>query len=99
MQRTSQLNQIITDICQHRLGSSIDALENLLLSNPNQSDLEKLVAIKNDYQLMADYWQRGFDDPQRLQVYNQLLHRLYVLTTNILTKANACRPMLSAVKS
>lgn len=84
MQKTSQLNQIITDICQHRLGSSIDALENLLLSNPNQSDLEKLVAIKNDYQLMADYWQRGFDDPQRLQVYNQLLHRLYVLTTNIL---------------
>ena len=67
MQRTELLNQIILDICQCRLGSSIDALENLLLSNPKQSDMEKLVAIKNDYQLMSDYWQRGFDDPQRLQ--------------------------------
>jgi len=84
MQRTELLNQIILDICQCRLGSSIDALENLLLSNPKQSDMEKLVAIKNDYQLMSDYWQRGFDDPQRLQVYNQLLHRIYMLTTNVL---------------
>ena len=50
MQRTELLNQIILDICQCRLGSSIDALENLLLSNPKQSDMEKLVAIKNDYQ-------------------------------------------------
>lgn len=84
MQSTELLNQIILDICQCRLGSSIDALENLLLSNPKQSDMEKLVAIKNDYQLMSDYWQRGFDDPQRLQVYNQLLHRIYMLTTNVL---------------
>ena len=83
MSRTEQLKQIISTICQHRLKSSIDALENLLLSNPNQADMEKLVGIKNDYLLMADYWQRGYDDPQRLEVYDQLLHRLYVLTTNI----------------
>lgn len=83
MQKTELLQQIISDICHRRLGTSIDALENLLLSNPNQSDMEKLVGIKNDYQLMADYWQRGYDDPQRLEVYDQLLHRLYVLTTNI----------------
>ena len=34
---------------------------------------------------MADYWQRGIDDAQRTEVYNQLLHRLFALTTDTQT--------------
>ena len=32
---------------------------------------------------MTDYWQKGYDDPQRGQVYEQLLRRMYVLTMNV----------------
>ncbi|MBQ7510934.1 MAG: tetratricopeptide repeat protein [Prevotella sp.] len=79
----SALESIITNICQRRLGSSINALENFLLSHPHQRDMEKLLAIKEDYRLMVDYWQRGFDDEHRQEVYQQLLHRLFVLSSNI----------------
>ena len=57
--------------------------ENYLLTHPSQSDMEKLSSLKDDYRLMADYWQRGFDDPQRTAVYNQLLRRLYILVNNV----------------
>lgn len=77
------LETIIANICQRRLGSSINALENFLLSHPHQSDMEKLLAIKEDYRLMVDYWQRGFDDEHREEVYEQLLHRLFMLSSNI----------------
>lgn len=83
MDMNSTLETIISDICQRRLGSSINALENYLLSHPHQSDMEKLLAIKEDYRLMVDYWQRGFDDEHRDEVYEQLLHRLFVLSSNI----------------
>ncbi len=79
----SALESIITNICQRRLGSSIYALENFLLSHPHQTDMEKLLAIKEDYRLMVDYWQRGFEDEHRDEVYEQLLHRLFVLSSNI----------------
>ena len=68
-----------------QLGKSIDALENYLLTHPQQTDMDALISLRDDYRLMADYWQRGFNDPQREQVYDQLLRRMYVLTANIIT--------------
>ncbi|MCR4603026.1 MAG: tetratricopeptide repeat protein [Prevotella sp.] len=66
-----------------KLSDSILALENYLLTNSNQADMDVLRAIQSDYQLMAEYWQRGFVDPQREQVYDKLLRRMYVLTSNV----------------
>ena len=88
MQQNEQLTNIIEQICQKRLGSGLVDLENYLLSHPNQSEMDKLIAIKDDYRLMADYWQRGFGDPERQQLYDKLLRRLFVLTSNILIHEN-----------
>ena len=77
------LSEAIGLILQHRLGQAVGVIENYLLTHPNQSDMERLNSLKDDYRLMADYWQRGFDDPQRTVVYNQLLRRLYVLVNNV----------------
>ncbi len=71
---------------ERRLGRAANALENYLLSHPKQkASMESLMTLIGDFQLMTDYWQRGYDDPKREEVYSQLLRRLYVLTTNILT--------------
>ena len=70
-------------VLARRLGQAISALENYLLSHQRQQDMDQLNAIRDDYRLMADYWQRGFDDPGREQVYDQLLRRLFVLTQQV----------------
>ncbi|MBR3480456.1 MAG: hypothetical protein IKH32_07165 [Prevotella sp.] len=87
MQKNETLSQIIDLIEQRRLGRAVNALENFLLSHPSlKRDMESLMALQNDFNLMTDYWQRGFKDPEREQVYSQLLKRLYVLATNIMTR-------------
>ncbi|MBQ4392038.1 MAG: tetratricopeptide repeat protein [Prevotella sp.] len=85
MTQNEQLLTVIRYIEKRRLGNAITQLENFLLANPQlKPDLEKLIGIQNDYRLMSEYWQRGYDDPQREQVFSQLLRRLYVLATNII---------------
>ncbi|MBO7140264.1 MAG: hypothetical protein J6W19_06830 [Prevotella sp.] len=87
MQKNEHLSHIIDLTEERQLGRALNALENYLLSHPKlQSDTERFVALKNDFQLMTDYWQRGYNDPERENVYSQLLRRLYVLTTDIMTR-------------
>ena len=80
------VNEALRDIRQlvfdRELGSAISAQENFLFTYPLQHERETLNGIKADYQLMSDYWRRGYSDPERERVYAQLLCRMYVLTTN-----------------
>lgn len=81
----SHLDIVIYNLCQRKLGASIVALENYLLTSSSQSSMDELSAIRYDYQLMSDYWHRGVEDARRSEVYGQLLHRLYVLVSDIQT--------------
>ena len=85
MKQNDTLNEILELVQCRQLGKSIDALENYLLTHPRQVDMDALISLRDDYRLMADYWQRGFDDPQRETVYDQLLRRMYVIMANIIT--------------
>ena len=87
MQKNEHLSHIIRLTEERQLGRALNALENYLLSHPRlQGDTERFMALKNDFQLMTDYWQRGYNDPERENVYSQLLRRLYVLATDIMTR-------------
>ena len=101
MQKNENLSYIISMAEEGRLGRAINSLENYLLARPNlRSDMQLLMELQNDYHLLTDYWQRGFDDPQREQVYGQLLRRLYVLATNIMIRDSiASSRFLSSVHS
>ena len=85
MKQNEQLIDVKEMLLSRQLGKGIRALENYLLTSQRQQDMSQLESIKNDYELMTDYWQRGYDDPQREQVCNQLLRRMFVLTSNIET--------------
>lgn len=85
MYQNDTLNHIISLIEEHRLGRAMNGLENYLLSHPKlKSDMERLMSLQNDFHLMTDYWQRGFNDPERDHLYSLLLRRLYAQTTNII---------------
>ena len=84
MKQNEQLYEILQLVLSRRLGQAVYSLENYLLSHPRQHDQEQFNGIRDAYQLMNDYWQRGYADPERGKVFDQLLRRLFVLTSNLL---------------
>lgn len=74
---------ILDRLLERNLGEAIVAMDNFLAVHPHQINTDRLVAIRTDYQLMADYWRRGFKDPQLPQLYDNLLRRMYVLYANM----------------
>ena len=83
MVRNEALNLILTHLLRRDLGETIIATDNFLAVHPHQVNTDRLFAIRTDYQLMTDYWRRGFKDPQLPHLYDTLLKRMYVLYANI----------------
>ena len=83
MTKNEPLDTILNDTKAGHLGKAIGHLDNYLYTFVQPQAAEQLEHIKNDYLLLTDYWQNGYEDPQRQQVYGQLLKRMYVLATNI----------------
>lgn len=83
MVQSESLNQVFDYLKDRRLGEAIQTLEAFLSVHPHQINTDRLFAIRTDYQLMADYWRRGFKDPQLPSLYENLLQRMYVLCSNI----------------
>ena len=86
MVRNEALETIVNCLLERQLGKAIAQLDNYLYTFVQPQAAGQLEEIKTDYLLMTDYWQKGFDDPLREQLYEQLLHRTYVLTTNIMIR-------------
>ena len=83
MTTNQELEDVRDKVLQLKLGESIHQLENYFYTYPQSHDKDQLDTIKNDYQLMTDYWQKGYADPERKNVNHQLLRRLYTLVNNI----------------
>ena len=83
MVRNEALDTVLDHLLNRNLGEAIVAMDNFLAVHPHQINTDRLFAIKTDYQLMADYWRRGFKDPQLPQLYDNLLRRMYVLYANM----------------
>ncbi len=83
MIQNEALDMIIEALLKRNLGEAITATDNFLAVHPHQVNTDRLFAIKSDYQLMADYWRRGFKDPQMTGLYDNLLRRMYVLYATI----------------
>lgn len=83
MVNNEALNTIIGNVIDRQIGKAIAHLENYLFTFTQPQASAQLEELKADYQLMSDYWRRGFDDPQRALLYEQLLRRMYVITVNV----------------
>ena len=90
MVRNEALDTVLDHLLNRNLGEAIVAMDNFLAVHPHQINTDRLFAIKTDYQLMADYWRRGFKDPQLPQLYDNLLRRMYVLYANMASN-HLCR--------
>ena len=83
MEAQASFTRIFNHIKNHNLSGAITELEAFLAAHPHQVNSDRLHAIQTDMQLMADYWKRGFKDPQLPSLYQKLMQRMYVLCANI----------------
>lgn len=88
MVQNEALNLILTQLLRRNLGEAIVATDIFLAVHPHQVNTDRLFAIRTDYQLMTDYWRKGFKDPQLSNLYDTLLKRMYVLYANIANAYN-----------
>ncbi len=84
MWKNKDFDEILSAVLSRRLGDAVTMMENYLLTHTQLPGRDSLAAIRRDYQLMADYWQRGYDDPQRTVLYAKLLQRMYSLAADTL---------------
>ena len=79
MTKNRALDAVYEWLLKRNLSEALAAMESYVSSYSGAQDADRLYAIKADFQLMSDYWKRGFKDPQLPNLYDNLLRRLYVL--------------------
>lgn len=77
------LSSAINNLMDKRLDLAIELLEQLYVQRPTLIGHSELEAVKNDYQLMVDYMERGFTDDKRASLYLSLLQRLYRVAADL----------------
>ncbi|ERJ74562.1 hypothetical protein HMPREF0653_02177, partial [Prevotella disiens JCM 6334 = ATCC 29426] len=66
-----------------RLDKAIQALHNIYDTKAQLVGYDTFQTIDNDYQLMCQYMLRGYQDPQREQLYGSLIARLYKVVAEL----------------
>ena len=77
MAEHKNLQDVYEHLLQRNLSAAMDAMQIFLIVRPNGADIETLNAIRADFQLMTEYWKRGYKDPQAMALYENLLKRMY----------------------
>ncbi len=75
MERNDSLKRVLSCLADRNLGGALTELRNFfaLYSQPQaEAELEPLLA---EYQMMSNYWKRGYKDPQLEANFNRLLQR------------------------
>lgn len=78
-----QLDNIIKELGRKKLGYCIHSTRSFVSAHPYMMYDDELENIERDYNLMLEYMKRGFNDPQRKDIYSKLLARLYNFVSNL----------------
>lgn len=92
------LVKVYHSISCNDLMCAIKEMENYLALHPHQINSDRLYAIRADYQMMIDYWRKGYKDPQINELYIKLLQRMYMLLANVVIKTRSLQsPLLASL--
>ena len=76
------LNQVYDWLTKRNLSQAMTEMGIYLSGRQQSNDSHRLEAIRSDFDMMTDYWKRGYKDPQLSGLYTNLLRRMYVLYAN-----------------
>ncbi len=80
---TELFEDIFDSLSDNALGQSLRMTRAFVNEHPYMMYGEDLDSIEHDYALMLSYMKRGFADPQRETVYDNLINRLYCFVSNL----------------
>ena len=83
MEHTDNLQDVYGYLLNRNLSGALDAMEIYLSVRPLDINRDRLYAIRSDFQLMTDYWKRGYKDQQATSLYENLLRRMYALYVHV----------------
>ena len=83
MEYTDNLKDVYGNLLCRNLSGALDAMEIYLSVHPLDNNKDRLYAIRSDFQLMTDYWKRGYKDQQATSLYENLLRRMYALYVQV----------------
>ena len=69
----NNLQEVYDYLLNKNLSGALDAMEIYLSIHPLDINRDRLYAIRSDFQLMTDYWKRGYKDQQATTLYENLL--------------------------
>lgn len=78
-----RFDDIFNKIEGQTLGTALQAVRAFVDAYPHMMYDEELENIENDYRLMLDYMKRGYNDPHRGEIYNNLAARLYRFASDL----------------
>ena len=82
------LYNIKRHITLNELGPALREMQNLLHSGQLKGDTDQFASIKEEYDLLCEYWRKGYDDTQRELLYQRMLQRLFTFTSNVELRAH-----------
>lgn len=98
MESNKELDDILRLLDGRSLSMAIEQLGTFGCKYPELNLSEPLDGIRDDYERMAEYWERGYRDPQLEDIYNRLLCRMYRLASDVyLRYATAHSSYLSGI--
>ncbi len=77
--KVEALHRVREQLLLRHVGGAIVEMRSFLSVYQHDDISVELDAVAADYELMSSYWQQGYRDPQLLENYERLLHRLYNL--------------------
>ena len=77
------LEPVFKQLSDGNCGKAISELEVYLSAWPDGQSIERLHVLKEEYDLMTDYWRKGMEDPQRQKQYQRLLQQVYLIFANL----------------
>lgn len=69
-------------IADQQLGEALHMIKSLLASNQLFALSAELESIENEYTLMLQYFEQGFEDPQRIILFERLLRKTWRCANN-----------------
>lgn len=77
------MESAMKNILSHDLDAAIDDVRQFASANPYLMNMDELTAIEDDFRRMASYMRRGYADPERANLYDRLIQRLYEFAANM----------------
>ena len=77
------LEPVFKQLCEGNCGMAIAELQVYLSAWPDGQSIERVQGLKEEYDLMTNYWRQGMEDPQRPEQYQRLLQQVYLVFANL----------------